>query len=128
MTGTPPNRKQKRGRLGESAALAELKRLGYRVVARNYHCRGGEADLVAEDGDDLVFIEVKARSDLRHGLPREAVGWTKQQRLGCAARAYCCEHGIEDRPIRFDVVEIALLRDQVAGIQVITHAFVPDEE
>ena len=112
--------------MGESAAAEELERRGYRVLTRNYHCRGGEADLVAEDGDTLVFVEVKARSDLRHGLPAEAVGWTKQQRLGQAALHYCVAHGVEDCPLRFDVVEVVLLRGEVAGIRVLQNAFAPD--
>jgi putative endonuclease len=111
---------------GEHEAAEELARRGYVIVARNYHCRGGEADLVAEDGDVLVFVEVKTRSQLRHGLPREAVGWTKQQRLGRAAEHYCAAQGIEDRPIRFDIVEVIVLRNQVVAIEVIANAFIPE--
>src|SRR3569833_1534471 len=128
MPAAPLDPKRKRGRLGESAARQELEERGYRILERNFHCRGGEADLVAEEGDDLVFVEVKPRSDLRHGLPREAGGWTKQQRLGRAALSYCHQHEIEDRPLRFDVVEVVLLRGEIAGIEVIRNAFVPDEE
>lgn len=114
------------GRSGENEAAAELSRRGYRILVRNYHCRGGEADLIAEDGDTLVFVEVKTRSQLRHGLPRDAVGWTKQQRLGRAAEHYCAAQDIEDRPLRFDIVEVIVLRDEVAAVEVIQDAFIPE--
>jgi putative endonuclease len=114
------------GKLGEAAAAEELARLGYRIRHRNYHCRGGEADLVAEDGEELVFVEVKTRSELRHGLPHEAVGWTKQQRLGVAARRYCHDYSLWDRPVRFDIVEVIVLRGEVAAVEVLRDAFVPD--
>lgn len=114
------------GRAGENEAAEELARRGYVIVARNFRCRGGEADLVADDGETLVFVEVKTRTQLRHGLPREAVGWTKQQRLGRAAEQYCAAQGIEDRPIRFDVVEVVVLRNEVVAVEVIPDAFIPE--
>jgi putative endonuclease len=113
--------------LGEDEAARELAELGYRILARNYRCRGGEADLVAEDGETLVFVEVKARSSLRHGLPREAVGWRKQQRLKSAAERYLHDHPeAEERPVRFDVVEVVVLNGRVAVVEVLRDAFVPD--
>lgn len=118
--------RQRLARAGEWEAGAELERRGYRLLERNYRCRGGEADLVADDGETLVFVEVKTRSQLGYGLPREAVGWTKQQRLGRAAEHYCATHGIEDRPIRFDVVEVIILRNEVATVEVIQDAFIPE--
>jgi putative endonuclease len=111
---------------GENVAAQELQRLGFRVVARNYHCRGGEADIVAFEGETLVFVEVKTRSQLRHGLPREAVGWTKQQRLARAAEHYVAASELDDPPIRFDVVEVVMLNGQIAAIELIRDAFVPE--
>ena len=119
-------RRKRAGKLGELEAREALERRGYTILARNYRCRQGEADLVAEEGETLVFVEVKTRSDLGHGLPREAVGRVKQQRLGVAALRYCSDHGIEDRPLRFDVVEVVLLRGEVAGVEIISDAFVPE--
>lgn len=119
------------GRLGEQAAVEELTRLGYRLRTQNYHCRGGEADLVAEDGETLVFGEVKTRSSLRYGLPQEAVTPAKRRRLVLAAEAYLHAHaeepGIEDRPVRFDVIEVVVLKGEIAGIHVIRNAFTPDD-
>lgn len=119
------------GKLGEDAAAEELARRGYRLRARNYRCRGGEADLVAEDGEILVFGEVKTRSTLRYGLPHEAVNRAKRRRLVLAAEAYlhahAAESGLEDRPVRFDVVEIIVLKGEIAGIEVIRNAFTPED-
>jgi len=123
---SPTVRGQQLGRLGEAEAEAELIRRGYTIRSRNYHCREGEADVVADEGETLVFVEVKTRSGLRHGLPREAVGWTKQQRLGAAALHYCHHYEIDDRPIRFDIVEVVLFQGEVAAVEVIPDAFVPD--
>jgi putative endonuclease len=122
----PIDPRKRLGRLGEAAAAEELERRGYRVLCRNYHCRGGEADLVADHGEDLVFVEVKTRTSLRHGLPREAVGWTKQQRLILAAEHYLHAREIEDRPVRFDVVEVVILNGDVAAVEVIPDAFRPE--
>lgn len=114
------------GRTGEAAAAAELSRRGLTILARNYRCRGGEADLVAQDGETLVFVEVKTRSQLRGGLPREAVGWSKQQRLARAAEHYLSALGDDEPPVRFDIVEVVILRQQIAALEVICDAFVPE--
>lgn len=126
MDAAAQGARQQLARFGEDAAAEELKRRGYAIRTRNYRCRGGEADLVADDGETLVFVEVKTRSRLQYGLPREAVGWTKQQRLGRAAVHYCAMQRIEDRPIRFDVVEVVILNREVATVEVIRDAFIPE--
>lgn len=112
---------------GEEEAARELTARGYVLLARNHRCRGGEADLVAMDGETLVFGEVKARTSLRHGLPREAVGWRKQQRLAVAAAHWLAAHPeAEESPVRFDVVEVVVLRGRVAAVEVLQAAFVPE--
>jgi putative endonuclease len=126
MAPASPEHRTKLAVLGERAAEEELRRRGYRIRARNYRCRRGEADLVAQDGDDLVFVEVKTRAGFDYGLPQDAVGWTKQQRLGQAAAHYCHRYQIEDRPVRFDVVEVIVLRGEVAAVEVIRDAFTPE--
>lgn len=80
---------------------------GYRVLEKNYRCPGGEIDLIARDGDYLVFAEVKYRSSQARGWPEEAVNPEKQQRIRRAARFYLYRnHYGEDTPCRFDVVGI----------------------
>lgn len=103
------------GRRGEERALQWLKSQGYRIVARNWRWRGGEIDLIAREGDCLVFIEVKTRSDEGFGLPEEALTPAKRERLIRAARHYIATHRPE-LDLRFDVVtiegqEIRLYRD-----------------
>ena len=128
---TPSEARVRLARLGEAAAAEELGRRGYTILERNYHCRGGEADIVATavsagEGECLIFVEVKTRSELRHGLPQDAVGWTKRQRLGAAAIHYCHHHEVENVPVRFDVVEVVMLRGEIAAVEVIPDAFTPD--
>ena len=69
------------GRFGEDTAAAHLERAGLSLVARNWRCREGEIDIVALDGELLVFCEVKTRSGLGFGSPAESVSLTKQRRL-----------------------------------------------
>ena len=91
------------GDRGERVAAAFLKRQGLRVIARNYRVAAGEIDLIARDGDVLVFVEVKAR---RRGLPAEAVTTEKQRRLTLAALHYLKRHRLLECRCRFDVVSV----------------------
>jgi len=97
--------KKSLGRWGEDRAAEFLERRGYEIVCRNYLTRFGEIDLVARDGRFLAFVEVKLRKDAEHGLAREFVTRSKQERVILAARQYLQEHGTELQP-RFDVVEV----------------------
>lgn len=88
----------------EKKAAQYLESLGYRIIARNFSCRQGEIDLIAEDGKYLVFIEVKYRKNQKAGMPQEAVGLRKQRAICRAASFYCLRHGIsQEHPCRFDV-------------------------
>ena len=90
----------------EKAAGYYLEQLGYEILEYNYRCRRGEIDIVAKDGDYLVFCEVKYRSDGTKGDPLEAVDARKQQRIRRAALYYLTEHGKNNVPCRFDVIGI----------------------
>lgn len=113
-------------RRGEDAAAAFLERVGMTVVDRNWRCSAGEIDIVALDGDELVFIEVKTRRSERAGTGEEAVSATKQRRLVRLAEAYVTAAGADAvGQVRFDVVAIrviaedrALLRHHRAAFQV----------
>ena len=94
------------GRAGEDLAVQALTGAGYTILERNYRRRTGEIDIVAREGEVLAFVEVKARSSRRYGSPAEAVGRVKQRRIIQAARLYLAEHGLEEAPCRFDVVEV----------------------
>ena len=104
----------RRGRQGELMAYRHLRRLGYIVVARNYRTRDGhgEVDLVAWDGPDLVFVEVKTRSRDEFGTPEEAVDARKRTLIARAAADYLRRSGRSPSRVRFDTVSV-LLRDPV---------------
>ena len=88
------------GTWGEALAAEYLRQRGCRLAAHSYHCRFGEIDLIAWDGDVLCFVEVKTRSNTDMGLPR-----AKQRRLKKTALYYLCEKQL-DCPARFDVAEV----------------------
>ncbi|MCS7254292.1 MAG: YraN family protein [Armatimonadota bacterium] len=112
------------GRLAERAAIRFLKRKGYRILHCNLRVKGGEIDIVAEHGDVLVFVEVKARSSDEFGRPAEAVNERKQKRLTKLALQYIAEHERYCRDCRFDVVEVYMNRyGRIERINLIADAF-----
>jgi putative endonuclease len=98
--------RQNLGRTGENLAVAELTDRGYAILDRRYRTRFGEIDIVAEDGDTVVFVEVKARATREFGTAAEAVTLYKQRRLTAMALDYLARHRLTERPCRFDVVAI----------------------
>lgn len=99
-------RRRALGRSGEARASRFLESLGWRVLARGARGPFGELDIVAQDGDTVVFVEVKARTGRRAGSPEEAVDFRKQSRIVRCALAYVRDHRLEDRRLRFDVVAV----------------------
>ena len=95
------------GAQAEARAAEFLQRKSYRIVDRNWTCKGGEIDLVCLDGDTLVFVEVRARASSRHGTPLETVVDLKRRRLVRAAAIYLHVKKREDSACRFDVVAIS---------------------
>ena len=93
------------GAKGERLVEAYLKKQGMKIVARNYRTPFGEADLVAELGDETVFVEVKTRQSERFGTPAEAVTRAKQERYKKIALYYGKRKGAEPNA-RFDVAEV----------------------
>lgn len=81
---------------------------GYSILERNFRCRYGEIDLVAEDAHELVFIEVKTRRGNAYGLPEEAVTFRKQQKIMQVASYYLDLHDCADRSWRIDVVAVQM--------------------
>jgi putative endonuclease len=94
------------GNSGEDFACNFLRKLGYRIVARNYTIRGGEIDIIARDKENLVFIEVKLRFGNKFGVAREAVTSWKLHYLQKAALFYIQKVNWANRPYRFDLVAI----------------------
>ena len=105
MTESANNRAA--GKSAEDLAADFLLAKGMRIVKRNFHFgRVGEIDIIAEDGQTLVFVEVKARSSTLYGTPEEAITPAKQRAIRKVAQGYLYTHGITDRECRFDVVAI----------------------
>jgi putative endonuclease len=105
-----------RGAIAEAIAVRMLGEAGYRIVERNFRCKAGELDVVAEDGDVLVFVEVRSRADDLHGSAAEMVGPAKQRRVVRVARYYLATRAPVFERCRFDVVAITagvaeLIRD-----------------
>ena len=92
-----------RGRVAEDAAVDWVEAHGYRVVERNHRNAAGELDVVAEDGEVLCFVEVKARTETIFGSALAAVGPRKRRRVGRAAALYLALRGIQPA-CRFDVL------------------------
>lgn len=101
--------REETARRGEDAAAAYLERVGMTVEARNWRCPAGEIDIVARDGVETVFVEVKTRRSERAGTADEAVSAAKQKRIALLAAMYLRDAGVEARPVRFDVVAIHVL-------------------
>ena len=100
----------------ETKAEEYLESKGYRILGKNYRCKFGEIDLIAKDGDYLVFVEVKHRKNNHTGNPLEAVTYRKIRRISMTASYYIMMHHISvDSPIRFDV--IGYLGDEVTHIE-----------
>lgn len=100
------------GDAAEQAAADFLEAQGLHLVARNYRCLRGELDLIAEQGEALVFVEVRLRSRGDFGGGLASVDWRKQQRLIAAAQHFLQQHPrMADRPCRFDVIALGPGRD-----------------
>lgn len=94
------------GVAGEEAAVALLVQRGYAIRARNFTCRHGELDIVAERGEVLAFVEVRMRSSAVWGDPTHTVSFAKQRRVVKAALHYLFRFGLQGRMVRFDVVSV----------------------
>lgn len=91
----------------ELLAADYLRKKGYDIYNMNFRCRTGEIDIVAKDGDYLVFCEVKYRTTTNYGYPEESVNYQKQNRIRQVSRYYMLTNNIDiDTPVRFDVIAI----------------------
>jgi putative endonuclease len=125
MDTTDP--RQALGKAGEDLACAELRRRGYAILARRYRTRRGELDIVARDGDTLVFVEVKARRATGYGTPQEAVTWEKRRRLAAMADDFLARARLGAVPCRFDVVAVRMGSADPDRVEVYPGAFVVGE-
>jgi putative endonuclease len=114
--------RRRQGEFGEKLAAQYLEKNGYRILEQNYRFERAEIDLIAEDGDELVFVEVKARSSKSFGEPEDAVTEQKENQIRSAAEGYLFENNIEDRTCRFDIIAVEF-KNGIADIRHIKDAF-----
>ena len=96
------------GNTGENLATEYLEKQGYTILERNFYCKQGEIDIIAKDKNEIVFIEVKSRSNKLFGIPSEAVTKQKIKHLFKTARYFLYKNKMINEYIRFDVVEILI--------------------
>jgi putative endonuclease len=114
--------RRKQGSIGEDLAVLFLEKKGFKILARNYRFERGEIDIVAEEGEELVFVEVKARRTSSYGAPEDAVTDEKQEQIRAVAEGYLFEKNIDNRPCRFDVLAIEF-KNGKADVRHIRDAF-----
>ena len=119
----PPDARHKLGELGEDLACRELRRRGYAILARRYRIRRGELDVIARDGETLVFVEVKTRASAGYGSAFDAVTAAKRRQLSGLAQAYLARRGWTDYPSRFDVVAVTMGPGDTACVEILANAF-----
>ena len=116
------------GRTGEHLAAQALMNTGYHILERNFRCRHGEIDLVAEDGHDLIFVEVKARRGTSYGRPEDALTFSKRRKLLEVASYYLDLHTCADRSWRIDVVAVQFSGSgRLEEIRIYQHAVTDSE-
>ncbi len=111
------------GAQGEDLATDYLKTKAFKILVRNYRQKTGEIDIIARDGECLVFIEVKTRTSLRFGQPYEAVTPKKQAQINRVALDYITRNKLHNQPMRFDVVSVLIQKNEKADINHLPSCF-----
>jgi putative endonuclease len=105
----PNKSRQEIGTRGEDLAAAELQRQGMVILDRNWRCRAGEIDIVAEEAGSLVFCEVKCRTGLGFGAPLEAITYAKSRKLRQLAAQWLAAHDVNAQRVRIDAIGVVIL-------------------
>lgn len=116
------NKHQKFGKKSESEAVEHLVKNGYRILEQNFRTKVGEIDIIAKDGDTIVFVEVKARRSDCFGNPKFAITSKKRQKISMAALYYLKAKQQSNAKARFDVVTIRSGKEN-SVIEIIKNAF-----
>jgi putative endonuclease len=111
------------GTRGERVAARHLKRLGYRILKKNYTCAVGEIDIIAADGDQVVFVEVKTRRSDEAADPENSVNRAKQRKIIRTAKVFLSQYGAQNIASRFDVISVLLPDGGKAAIEHFIDAF-----
>ena len=105
-----------KGKLGEEIALKYIISKGGKVIERNYRTKIGEVDLIVRLNGELVFVEVKSRSNINYGYPSESVDYKKKRKITNVAKYYILDNSLENLSIRFDVIETYLNEKKINHI------------
>lgn len=105
-----------KGKLGEVIATEYLKSKGAYIIENNYKINSGEVDIIAKIDNEIVFVEVKSRSNINYGYPSEAVNYNKIKKITNVAKYYILKNRLENVNIRFDVIEVYLKNKEVNHI------------
>lgn len=97
---------KKVGSFGEMLAIRYLENLNYKILDRNFNTSYGEIDIIAKEKNEYVFIEVKTRTSKKYGGPAEAVNFKKEKHIQNASKVYIYKHKLENKYIRYDIIEI----------------------
>lgn len=116
------NRQQQFGRKSEALAARHLKKNGYQILEQNYRTPAGEIDIIAQEGQTLVFVEVKARRTAGYGSPKQSVTPQKQKKISMAALQYLKTRKNGPVRARFDVVAITAI-GRSEQIEIVKNAF-----
>lgn len=106
-----------KGRLGEDIASKYIISKGGKIIEQNYRTKVGEVDLIVRINGELVFVEVKSRSNVHYGYPSEAVNDKKKRKIINVAKYYILDNELTDVSIRFDVIEIYLRTKKINHIE-----------
>ncbi len=105
--------KKDKGKIGEEIAVKFLTKKGFKILRRNYRYGKGEIDIIAMDGDKLIFVEVKTRTSDRFGTPEDSVTIKKRKQLRKIAEAFLQTNEVEFSECRFDVIGIVLKKGKL---------------
>lgn len=114
---------RKVGEAGEELACSYLETKDYTILERNYAFERSEVDIVAFDGKQIIFVEVKTRTNTSHGRPEDAVTPGKMRSIFKAAEAWLYERKMDGSPVRFDVISILQEGGAAPGIRHFEGAF-----
>ena len=111
------------GSRGEKAAARYLEHVGYEILEMNWTCPFGEADIVAREGNTLVFVEVKTRTSINMGFPIAAIDARKRWRYERIAACFLQDMNVSGIPVRFDAIGLLVIADDRALVRHIRDAF-----
>lgn len=99
---------KEKGELGENIAKEYLLSKGAKILDTNYKIKSGEIDIISKLDENIVFIEVKSRTNIKFGYPSESVNYKKIKKITDVAKYYIFKNNLHNKPIRFDVIEVYL--------------------